>query len=155
MPSNLDPNLETFIHERLRQLPPRSAPSTLVPRVRAAIEARQARPWWAQAWWQWPLAAKAALVGLALMGLGVVSGGSLLLEDGGSTFWQYLSSRTAALARFWPNVAGSANTVTGLWTQSVEPFLLPALLVSLLLYLVSMGCGTALVRLAWKRAPLS
>jgi len=154
MPSDFDPNLEAFIHERLRQLPPRSAPPTLASRVRAAIQARQARPWWTQAWWQWPLAAKTALVLLALTGLGVVSGGNLLLGEGGGTFWQYLSGRTAALARFWPTIAAPANTVTGLWTQFVEPFLVPALLISLLLYLVSMGCGTALVRLAWKRAPL-
>ena len=53
-------DLEKFIHQTLRSLPARRAPHSLESRVRAAIEARAALPWWKQSFAAWPLAARVA-----------------------------------------------------------------------------------------------
>jgi hypothetical protein len=58
--------LESLIHQTLRSLPPRRAPHSLESRVRAALEARAALPWWKQSFARWPLAARVAfLIGSA------------------------------------------------------------------------------------------
>jgi hypothetical protein len=53
-------DLEKFIHQTLRALPARRAPHSLESRVRAAIEARAALPWWRQSFARWPMAARVA-----------------------------------------------------------------------------------------------
>ena len=55
-------DLEKFIHQTLRALPARRAPHSLESRVRAAIDARAALPWWQQSFAQWPVAARVAFV---------------------------------------------------------------------------------------------
>ena len=49
-------DLERRVHEELRRLPAPLAPSTLLPRVLAAVDALAGRPWYARAWFTWPLA---------------------------------------------------------------------------------------------------
>ncbi|MBW7894625.1 MAG: hypothetical protein H3C27_05875 [Opitutaceae bacterium] len=78
--SNHDPEkLEKLIHQSLRALPERRAPRSLELRVMAAIEARQALPWWRQSFAHWPQPAKAAFFVLAgaLIGLSLRSGASV------------------------------------------------------------------------------
>ncbi len=65
--------LERFVHQALRDLPPRRAPASLESRVMAALERRATLPWWRQSFAHWPAAARlafvaasAVLVGLAL-----------------------------------------------------------------------------------------
>ena len=147
----MDPKLEAFIHDRLRRLPPRSAPASLVPGVMAAIQARHAVPWWRQAWWHWPLAAQVALVTIALAALGLVCGGSVILPEGLSTYGPVLADRVGVLSIWWGNLTAYAQGPSAYWTQSIEPLLLPALVGVVALYVVSMGCGTALVRLVIRR----
>ncbi len=60
-------DLEKLIHDSLRSLPDRRAPSSLEANVWAAIEARQAQPWWRQSFAHWPMAARAGF--LALTGI--------------------------------------------------------------------------------------
>ena len=53
----MDPaDLETFVDGELRRLPLPRAPQTLLPRVLAAVEQWRERPWYARAWFTWPLA---------------------------------------------------------------------------------------------------
>lgn len=40
--------------DELRQLPGPKAPGTLIPKVFAAIHARQAIPWYRRPWFEWP-----------------------------------------------------------------------------------------------------
>ena len=58
--------LEKFVHEALRSLPDRKAPSSLELRVRAAIEARAHAPWWKQSFMEWPIAVRFAFVVLSI-----------------------------------------------------------------------------------------
>ncbi|MEO7597532.1 MAG: hypothetical protein ABIV50_01270 [Opitutus sp.] len=58
--------LEKFVHEALRSLPDRKAPHSLELRVRAAIEARAAAPWWRQSFAEWPIVVRFAFVVVAV-----------------------------------------------------------------------------------------
>ncbi|MBL9211948.1 MAG: hypothetical protein JNL92_15930 [Opitutaceae bacterium] len=71
-----DDKLEQFVQRAVRDLPPRRAPRSLEARVRAEIERRAGRPWWARSFAHWPAAARAGfvLLSLAFVGLFVVSG---------------------------------------------------------------------------------
>lgn len=62
MPRPTPEELEKLIHQTLRSLPDRPAPRSLETRVLAAIEARQALPWWRQSFVHWPLAARGAFL---------------------------------------------------------------------------------------------
>lgn len=59
-------NLEQAIHRALRDLPPRPAPHSLEQRVLAEIARRAALPWWRKSFVHWPVAARAAFVGLCI-----------------------------------------------------------------------------------------
>ncbi len=54
--------LEQRMRDELARLPMPTAPSTLLPRVLAAIDAWASRPWYARAWFTWPLAWQAVSV---------------------------------------------------------------------------------------------
>jgi hypothetical protein len=65
-------DLERRVHDELRRLPAPLAPATLLPRVLAAVEAWANRPWYARAWFTWPLGwqiASAAALALAVYGI--------------------------------------------------------------------------------------
>jgi hypothetical protein len=54
--------LERRVHDELRRLPGPFAPHTLLPRVLAAVDAWANRPWYARAWFTWPLGWRLASV---------------------------------------------------------------------------------------------
>src|SRR5215470_5659084 len=61
-------DLEQRMRDELARLPSPLAPATLLPRVLAAVDAWVNRPWYARAWFTWPLAWQVASVAfLALM----------------------------------------------------------------------------------------
>lgn len=148
MPSEPDPILEAFIHARLRRLPPRAAPPTLIPRVQAALAARAAARWWTRPWWDWPVPARAAVLAVALTLLGALCGGPLLLGERAAAWWQPLGARATGWAAFGAGLAGSAASLAELWLELATWFLGPLVAGGLFLYAVSLGCGTALLRLA-------
>jgi hypothetical protein len=55
-------DLERRVHEELRRLPSPMAPGTLLPRVLAAVDAWASRPWYARAWFTWPIGLRLASV---------------------------------------------------------------------------------------------
>jgi len=73
------------LHRELHQLPNLKAPTTLGPRVLAAIAARQEAPWWKKSWASWPASMKlaflvtgiAAIAGLILAGAAIPQFGTL------------------------------------------------------------------------------
>jgi hypothetical protein len=61
-PPNREDQLAELIGRRLRDLPLPKAPRALAPRVRAAITARQSRPWWRKSWFHWPAPAQGSFL---------------------------------------------------------------------------------------------
>jgi len=64
-------DLERRVHDELRRLPAPLAPDTLLPRILAAVESWANRPWYARAWFTWPLGwqiASVAALALAVYG---------------------------------------------------------------------------------------
>jgi hypothetical protein len=62
-------DLERRIGDELRRLPDPAAPGTLLPRVLAAVDAWVNRPWYARAWFTWPLGWQLASMIVVTLGL--------------------------------------------------------------------------------------
>ena len=60
MDSQYEQSLETETDRALKGLPELQAPSTLIPRVSAAIAQRRSLPWYRQPWSAWPVSLRAA-----------------------------------------------------------------------------------------------
>ena len=62
-------DLERRMRDELARLPAPIAPSTLLPRILAAVDAWASRPWYARAWFTWPFGWQAASVVLVAIAL--------------------------------------------------------------------------------------
>jgi hypothetical protein len=156
----MDPaEFDRRIGDALRRLPAPRPPADLVPRIMAAVQARQAGPWYRRSWVSWPAAGRLAVAttAIALVALSVVpvqSGAtamarlfSELAVGAGQDLWP----RLPAGLHHWIGVAGSVETV---WRLVVEPFVRYVSAVT-----IAMGCalvagGLALARLALEYSPV-
>jgi hypothetical protein len=152
MKSEFDPKLEALLDAELKQLPPITAPASLLPNVLSAIAARAELPWWQRAWWDWPLTAKAAFLLLALTIAGVFSGGGVMLDEGVSHYSQQVTERLGPVKSIWDAVATLLTVTWSLVDKFGQPFFLYAAIGIGLLYLAFLGLGTVCVRYALKRA---
>ncbi|MBN2507376.1 MAG: hypothetical protein JXQ71_11840 [Verrucomicrobia bacterium] len=145
-----DPPLEALIDRKLRELPELEAPPTLAPRVMAALQTR-ARAWWCRAWWDWPAAAKAAFIAVALALGGLLGGGSWVLNQ-----------NVQMLSRQWADKLPSAPPIEEalwawigqLWTHAgsiSQPVWLTLLGGLAMAYLFCLGLGSVFVRVALHR----
>lgn len=88
--------LEQRVHEELRRLPSPLAPGTLLPRVLAAVDAWANRPWYARAWFTWPLGwqiasvAFVALAGYAMWVAPPVPSSLVATTSAGGVIWRTL-----------------------------------------------------------------
>jgi len=145
-------DLEQIVHDELRRLPSPDAPSTLLPRVMAAVQEWTMRPWYERAWFTWPLGwqviSLAALVGLA--GAGVV-----MFPSAEQALVTAVASRTAVLSAALGSVLGhtEAAITAGriVWRALGEPLVPYAFTVVLLMCLACVAFGTALNRVAFER----
>ena len=89
-------DLERRVHDELRRLPAPLAPGTLVPRVLAAVEAWANRPWYARAWFTWPLGwqiASIAALAIAVYGtwnLPPLPASVVATSNAGGVIWRTL-----------------------------------------------------------------
>lgn len=69
-----DQELERLVDRRLKAVPPRRAPGTLLPSVMRAVRARAQQPWYARPWTTWPAnwrAVSIAAVAIVLVAFGL------------------------------------------------------------------------------------
>lgn len=144
--------LEAALDRELKALPPLKAPGALAPAVMALLAARARLPWWQRAWWDWPVAAKAAFVILTLSVAGLVSGGTLFLGDNAADYSNDLAERVSLLGLVLDVVTPFLWVAHLVWEKMAQPFLLYALVCMGALYLTCVGVGTACYRYALKRA---
>lgn len=140
--------LERLVDGALRALPPRRAPASLAPRVLQAIAARQRVPWYRQSWSQWPRALQAGffIFAAALVG-GLYAGAWRLgrVEVNPPAWLKPFIAIADALGILMKSLVAALETFS--------PWLLwGALGVVGLSGLMTLGLGTALVRLAHPRA---
>ena len=151
MPNDPDPELEKLIHSQLQKLPLLSAPSSLMPRVLAAVQAQADGPWWRQPWWRWPRLAQAAFLVLTVLLAGFISNSGSLVSDGLTSYSQQLAQRLGGFSVLGEFLLRLLDTAW-LCLQDNQPLLLYALAATAVLYLVCIGLGTLFVRVAFQRS---
>ena len=142
--------LEALLHQQLRGLPMPKAPASLGPRVLAAMAAREQIVWWRQPFWAWPRLAQVALLalGLPLCG-GFFTLGWMLGTSG--TFHQILQQVIASGIFCWDGAATLAHAASLVMRSGLQPWLLAGLAISTVMYLLCLGAGSAVLRLAYRR----
>ena len=152
MNSEPDPKLATQIDAALKGLPDSPAPSSLAHRVLAAIETRRAAPWWRRSWWEWPLAARVAFAVLAAGFAAILSGGGYVLSEGATAYSREWTERLVAADLHPSSFDPLWNAGQLLWAQAIQPLFHYAAVVTVVLYLICIGLGTACFRFAVKPA---
>lgn len=148
---NSPEDLEKFIHQTLRSLPARRAPHSLESRVRAAIEARAALPWWKQSFASWPLAARVAFV-LASAGIAKVAIMGAVWAMGGVEGAQFVNSFSTSFA--WlqtaTNFAESIGDFCSTVYRAIPPLYLYGGLAFIgVMYTTLFGLGAAAYRVLY------
>ena len=140
-------DLERLAGRSLRRLPLPAAPSTLLPRVLAAIEACARRPWYARAWLAWPAGWQAASVAafVALLATGyyflpvalTAAEQAVATAVSGSPEVTAAIDRVASTADRISGAAGQAEATTGalrvVWRVVFAPFVMYALFILVLM----------------------
>jgi hypothetical protein len=128
MNPNEQDKLEASVHQLLRRLPDRKAPTGLERRVLAEIARRAALPWWKKSFAYWPAPARlgffvgsAAAAGLVVSVLFVVSGsaGAHELAGGISNSFGWLSIAREILASAESRVQQLTAQVPSLWLYAI------------------------------------
>ncbi|MCP5527240.1 MAG: hypothetical protein H7A47_10605 [Verrucomicrobiales bacterium] len=140
---------EAQLEERLRNLPDRPAPRTLIPGVMARLRALEAAPWWQQSWWAWPRGVQAMSV--------ILSSGAILLLNllfvevrealAASYLHVALQDWTAQFEPVW-RMLGALSTAAELVLQRLcGAACVYVMAAGLAVYLACVGLGTWLFRL--------
>jgi hypothetical protein len=140
-------DLEKPISRALSDLPAPRAPLTLLPRVMTSVQALAARPWYARAWFTWPLAWQCVSITALLLLVAAVALSMPLAGDIGRSTWE------AATAGVSNHFAGGLDrveaTMSGarvLWRALVAPVLGYAAIVVILMYLACAAVAVILNR---------
>lgn len=148
----MDPaELERRVDASLRRLPPPAAPSTLLPRVMAAVDARARQPWYTRAWSTWPGAwriASAIVLVIAAAAAGMAL--SPVVSDGVTFAWRvagdlFASTRIGSRAE---GLRATFGAVTTIWTHLVQPVSGWLLLAFGVMWAACAALGAALTRVA-------
>jgi hypothetical protein len=151
-PADLE-TLAAVVDRELRHLPVPRAPDTLLPRVLAAVDRWSRRPWYARAWFTWPVAAQvASVIPLILL----VAGSVMLIPilrsaaDGGtSIFAPGMTNDVADAAR---HAVATMHAARVLWRTLVEPFVACVFALVALMCLACAAFGTALTHVVVGKA---
>lgn len=143
-----EPGWVNVLDRKLHELPNRRAPSTLLPRVMAAIQARASLPWYRRSWWEWPsvwqvlsLLGVSGLLGLVTWSCGPGSSGFLAQAGALLTDWM------PALEPMWTLLGTLARALALVVKQVGGWTILAGLGLCLAMYLSCIGVGTVFYRL--------
>jgi hypothetical protein len=145
--------LEKMVDAALRSLPDRRAPASLAARVRAAIAARAAIPWWHKSWSYWPQWVRAVFlvfcVGLAGLvaytGVYVQAGFDAAKTSGALAPMLAIATRLLGVGRGLGDFALLvARHIPSLWIDGTIAFVAG-------LYAMLFGLGATAYRTLWVR----
>lgn len=144
----LETRLERDLDRRLKRLPMPQAPSSLAPRVMAAIALSQRAPWYSRAWSAWPLGwqvASALSVVSILIGMGW--GLPYLVALVGSSAWPSITPPSIVTDLARPlGVAWEISRIV--YRTTVEPLLGYLAVIMFAMTAVCVAFGAALDRVA-------
>jgi len=112
-------DLERLAGDRLSRLPEPQAPETLLPRVMAAV-ARAARPWYARAWWTWPVGWQVASAAALLV---LVAGLGLLAPSVGQSVYTVVGSEIRPVVEPVASGVATAGERLRAWSLASQVFL--------------------------------
>ena len=141
----MDPaDLERLIDRELRALPAPRAPRSLLPRVMGAVEDAARRPWYTQAWLQWPVAWQMTS---ALVLMGVIAGAAVLLPQ-----LRAAVSTVGFVADSTRDVEVATSAMRVVWRTLLAPVVPWAFALVTLMCAACAVFGTALNHLVFGRA---
>ena len=145
-------DLETLVDRGLRRLPAPRAPYTLLPRVLAAVQEWSQRPWYARAWFTWPIGGQ--IVSAAALIL-IVVGSALLMMSAQSALDQTMARLFGGVTPLAHQAEAMLNAARVVWRAVVEPFAGYAVVLVALMCLACVAFGTALNHVAFRRVVTS
>ena len=145
-------DLEDLVHDALRRLPTPPAPHTLLPRVRLAVQQWSSRPWYARAWFTWPIGWQLASIAAFVA---CVGGAFALAPSAATVVPASIAARASAWSASVASILQHADATVAaariLWRALVAPLLPYAVSVVVLMCLACAVFGTALDRAAFGR----
>jgi len=148
--------LQGRIDRELKSLPALRAPGTLLPRVLAAVRHWADRPWYARAWFTWPMwwrvaSAVALLAVLAGVGVALPVVQDSVAARAAAVHLPVSVSASVDVAAAARRVVVIASTLRTLWVAIAGPFVAYAFLLLVLMGLLCAACAAALNRVAFGR----
>ena len=142
-------DLETLVDRELRRLPAPRAPHTLLPRVLAAVQQWSQRPWYARAWFTWPAAAQIASAAALIV---VLVASALLIANVQIAVGQSSARLLSGVAPLAQRAEATINAARVVWRALIEPLLVYAFGLVVLMCLACAAFGSALNHVAFRRA---
>jgi hypothetical protein len=143
--------IEPRLHQALRGLPARRAPSSLEQRVLAAIAERQARPWWHQSYTCWPTPVRVAFFVFSAALAAVVAGAAATILPGfGVTAGQPVEATLGWFAQVRATGATLVDVGGRLLPRVSLSWIYLGLAVVAALYAALFGLGAAAYRILWQ-----
>ncbi len=142
-------DLETLVDRGLRKLPPPRAPHTLLPRVLAAVQRWSERPWYARAWFTWPVGGQIVSVAALML---ILVGGALLMMTAQSAFDQTTARLLSDVTPIAHRAEATLNAARVVWRAVIEPLTPYAFALVTLMCLACVAFGSALNHVAFRRA---
>ena len=141
-------DLETLVDTELRQIPAPRAPHTLLPRVLAAVQRWSQRPWYARAWFTWPLAGQIASATALML---IVVGSAMLIASAQIAVDETAAPLVSSMTRLAQRTEATLNAARVVWRAVIEPFAVYAFGLIVLMCLACALFGTALNHVAFRR----
>jgi negative regulator of sigma E activity len=142
-------DLETFVDTELRRLPLPRAPLTLLPRVLAAIQQWSRRPWYARAWFTWPLAGQIASAAALML---IVVASAILIASAQAAVYEMAARLLIGVTPVAQRAEAAVNAARVVWRVLIEPLTVYAFVWVVLMCLACAAFGTALNHVAFRRA---
>lgn len=144
--------LEKAIHETLRDLPQRKAPSGLEARVLAEIARRDALPWWYRSWTYWPAVVRWAflVVSAAVCGTTIIACVTFLRGTSLGTFGRVLAQPTQTWGAIVTAVRATLGVGEELFGLIPHVWLYGGVATIMLLYATVFLIGATAYRTLWQ-----